>query len=139
MTDPELIEKKLAALKTYLHELRTLCRVERLRDDVRERRFIEHTLLQAIQSAIDVASHVVSDERLGEPSTQKELFETLGRRGVLEVGLSERLAGMVGFRNILVHNYVRLDLDALENVLANRLGDLDDFVAAIFRRLPERM
>ncbi len=138
MTDPELVAKKLAELKTYLSELRTLGRTDRIRDDIRERRFIEHTLLQAIQTAIDVASHVVSDERLGEPSTQKELFEALGRGGVLEPGLSERLGKMAGFRNILVHNYVRLDLDALENVLVNRLVDLDDFVAAIRRRLPDQ-
>ena len=67
MTDPELVAKKLSRLETYLVELRRLGRPDRIRDDIRERRFIEHTLQQAIQTAIDVASHIVSDERLGEP------------------------------------------------------------------------
>jgi uncharacterized protein YutE (UPF0331/DUF86 family) len=34
---------------------------------VRERRFVEHTIQIAIQAALDVASHIISDERLGEP------------------------------------------------------------------------
>jgi uncharacterized protein YutE (UPF0331/DUF86 family) len=46
--------------------LRTLARPERIAEDVREQRFVEHTLQLAIQAALDVASHVVSDERCPE-------------------------------------------------------------------------
>jgi uncharacterized protein YutE (UPF0331/DUF86 family) len=42
---------------------------------------------------------------------------------------------MVGFRNVLVHGYDRLNLEIVEDVLKNRLGDLDAFVAAIRARL----
>src|SRR4051812_12224986 len=45
--------------------------------DARERRFVEHTLQIAIQAMRDVASHIVSDERLGEPRTNQELLELL--------------------------------------------------------------
>jgi len=48
---------------------------------VRERRFIGHTLQLAIQAALDLASHIVSDERLGEPATNRELFSLLARAG----------------------------------------------------------
>ncbi len=41
--------------------------------DLREQRFVEHTLQIAIQAALDVASHIVSDRRLGEPRTNREL------------------------------------------------------------------
>lgn len=47
----------------------------------------EHTLQIAIQVALDVASHSVSDERLGEPRTNRELFPLLGRCGILSMGL----------------------------------------------------
>ena len=42
--------------------------------DVREARFVLHTLQIAIQAALDVASHIVSDERLEEPETNRELW-----------------------------------------------------------------
>ena len=46
-----------------------------IKDDIREERFVSHTLQLAIQASLDAASHIVSDERLGEPRTNRELFE----------------------------------------------------------------
>jgi uncharacterized protein YutE (UPF0331/DUF86 family) len=43
---------------------------------------------------------------------------------------------MVGFRNVLVHGYDTVNLDIVEDVLRNRLGDLRVFAAIIRRRLP---
>ena len=73
MTDPDLIAKKLAFIETCVRELGVLGRPDLIGTDVKERRFVEHTLQIAIQAVIDVASHIVSDERLGEPRTNREL------------------------------------------------------------------
>ncbi len=80
MTDPELIAKKLAFIKTCVRELRELARPERIEDEVRKERFVAYTLQTAILAALDVASHVVSELRLGEPQTNRELFDGCGRR-----------------------------------------------------------
>ncbi len=74
MTDPALVAKKLALIESCLSDLRRLARPDTLMSDVREQRFVEHTLQIAIQAALDVASHIVSDRRLGEPRTNRELF-----------------------------------------------------------------
>jgi uncharacterized protein YutE (UPF0331/DUF86 family) len=71
MTDPELVAKKLAFIETSVRELRTLARPERIADNLREERFVEHTLQLAIQAALDIGSHVVSDDRLGEPKHRR--------------------------------------------------------------------
>jgi uncharacterized protein YutE (UPF0331/DUF86 family) len=136
VTDPELVAKKLAAIETCVEQLRTLARPEALRSDVREQRFVEHTLQVAIQAALDVASHVVSDERLGEPQTNRELFELLGRAGWLDAALARVLRDMAGFRNVIVHGYQDVDLGVVEDVVQNHLGALLAFVAAIRRRQP---
>ncbi len=136
MTDPELIAKKLGEIETCVQELRTLARPDAIRQDIRERRFVEHTLQLAIQAALDIASHIVSDERLGEPRTNRELFDLLERGGWVAPGLAQTLRNMVGFRNVLVHGYDAVDLAVVEDVLRNRLGDLLDFVSVIRRRLP---
>jgi hypothetical protein len=91
MTDPELVAKKLAFIETCVREMRTLARPERIADDLREERFVEHTLQLAIQAALDVGSHVVSDERLGEPETSRDVFRLLGRAGVIPAELTGRL------------------------------------------------
>jgi uncharacterized protein YutE (UPF0331/DUF86 family) len=136
VTDLELIAKKLAFIETCLRELRSLARPELVTTDVRERRFVEHTLQIAIQAALDVASHVVSDERLGEPLTNRELFELLARAGWLSSAQAEPLRRMVGFRNVLVHGYTAVDPAILRDVVEHRLGDLEAFVLAMRARMP---
>jgi uncharacterized protein YutE (UPF0331/DUF86 family) len=83
VTDVELIAKKLAFIETCVRELESLARPELIATDVRERRFVEHTLQIAIRAALDVASHVVSDERLGEPRTNRAMFDLLAAAGWL--------------------------------------------------------
>ncbi len=136
MTDPELIAKKLGQIETCVHELRTLAQPGRIRQDIREQRFVEHTLQLAIQAALDVASHIVSDERLGEPRTNRELFDLLERGKWIAPALAATLRNMVGFRNVLVHGYDTVDLAVVEDVLRDRLGDLLAFVGVIRGRLP---
>jgi uncharacterized protein YutE (UPF0331/DUF86 family) len=105
VTDRELVEKRLARIVTSVLELRRLARLEAIRSDVREERFVEHTLQIAIQAALDVASHIVSDELLGEPESNRELFGILARTGWIDRAAAERLERMAGFRNVLVHGY----------------------------------
>lgn len=136
MTDPELIAKKLGQIETCVRELRTLAQPSRVRQDIREQRFVEHTLQLAIQAALDVASHIVSDERLGEPRANRELFDLLERGGWVAPELAGTLRNMVGFRNVLVHGYDTVDLAVVEDVVQNRLGDLLEFVRVIRGRLP---
>ena len=135
MTDPALVAKKLALVETCLSELRRLARPEALSVDIRERRFVEHTLQIAIQAALDVASHIVSDRRLGEPRTNRELFDLLQQDGWLNEELASTLRNMAGFRNVLVHGYDDVDLEVVTDILSHHLGDLDAFVAAVRRRL----
>jgi uncharacterized protein YutE (UPF0331/DUF86 family) len=131
MTDPELVAKRLALIETCVQQLRSLGRPEAMRADIREERFVEHTLQIAIQAALDVASHIVSDERLGEPETNRELFDLLVRAGRLPPALAPTLRNMAGFRNVVVHGYQDVDLGVVEDVVRNHLDDLLAFVSEI--------
>ena len=135
MTDAALVAKKLALIETCLSDLHRLARPDVLTSDVREQRFVEHTLQIAIQAALDVASHIVSDRRLGEPRTNRELFDLLERDGWLDAPLTGTLRNMVGFRNILVHGYDDVDLAIVADVLTNHLNDLEAFIAAVRQRI----
>lgn len=135
MTDADLLAKKLAFIETCVRELRDLARLDAISQDVREERFVTHTLQIAIQAALDVASHIVSEERLGEPETNRGLFDLLARNGWLTVDQAHTMRRISGFRNIVVHGYERVDLNILRDIVAFRLEDLIDFVDTVRARL----
>lgn len=135
MVDRDLLLKRLAFIETCVSELRTLARLDLLEQDVREERFVVHTLQLAVQAALDAASHIVSDERLGEPETNRQLFDLLHRAGWLPEPLTAALRDMAGFRNLVVHGYETVDLRVVADIVTNRLDDLLAFVAAVRARL----
>ena len=135
MTDPELVAKRLAIIETSVRELRELARPAAIPTDVREARFVEHTLQIAIQAVLDTASHIVSDERLGEPRTNRELFDLLERAGWIPPALAGALRDMSGFRNVLVHGYDTVDLEIVRDVVEHHLGELLQFADTVRKRI----
>lgn len=135
MTDQDLIEKKLTFIETCLHELRTMAKPSAIETDLKERRFIEHTLQICLQAVQDVASHIVSDEKLGEPATNLELFTLLARASWIREEQARSLRAAIGFRNVVVHGYAAVDAGILKDVVENHLGDIVAFVAAVRARL----
>jgi uncharacterized protein YutE (UPF0331/DUF86 family) len=131
MVDADLVLKKLAFIETCVEDLRRLARPALIETDLREERFVVHTLQLAIQAALDAASHVVSARRLGEPQSNRELFDALVRAGWLPGAQAPALRNLAGFRNIVVHGYERVDLRIVRDVLDHRLGDLLAFVDAL--------
>jgi uncharacterized protein YutE (UPF0331/DUF86 family) len=135
VTDADLIQKKLAFIETCLRELRSLANAERIAVDVKERRFVEHTLQICIQAVQDIASHIVSDQRLGEPTENAAIFKLLSQAGWLSDETALLLRAAVGFRNVLVHGYTAVDPAIVRDVLETRLGDIEKFIAEITARL----
>ncbi len=135
MTDPDLIFKKLAFIETCVADLRRLARTELLREDIKEERFVVHTLQLAIQATLDVASHIVSSDRLGEPATNRAVFDALARAKWISAEQITTLYNMSGFRNLVVHAYQAVDLEIVEDILDNKLDDLLSFCVAVRQRL----
>ena len=135
MTNRDLLEKKLAFIETCVRELRELAKPEMIAKDIREERFIAHTLQIAIQAARDIASHIISDLRLGEPSTNRDLFELLRKNSWLDQQLAETMSAAIGFRNIIVHGYEIVDLEVMKNIVETNLDDLLSFVDNIRQKL----
>jgi len=131
MTDADLVRKKLAFTLRCVHELQTEANMERIDTDVREERFVVHSLQLAIQAALDVAFHIISDEGLGEPRSNRDAFALLSRRGILTPELAARLEQMAGFRNLVVHGYEAVDLRIVHDVVEHRLDDLRAYALAI--------
>ncbi len=135
MTDQDLVQKKLVRIQQCVDELRRLCKPTEIESNVLMERFAEHTLQIAIQTALDVAAHIVSDEGLGEPKTNRDLFILLANHGWISSSMSQTLRDMVGFRNIIVHGYEIVDPRIVRMIVETRLDDLLTFVSEIHKRM----
>ena len=83
-------------------------------------------LQRACESSIDAAMHLVRVHRLGVPQETREAFELLQQAQSIDPGLAGRLKKMMDFRNVAVHDYQRLNLDIVRQIVAQHL---DDFLA----------
>jgi uncharacterized protein YutE (UPF0331/DUF86 family) len=90
-------------------------------------------LQRACQAAIDLAMHLVRKHGLAAPQESRDAFRNLVEGGRLETGLGGRLERMVGFRNVAIHDYQRLDLEILKAILRDRLVDLETFARSALR------
>jgi uncharacterized protein YutE (UPF0331/DUF86 family) len=82
---------------------------------------------RACEAAIDLAMHIIRKEKLGIPQDCREAFTLLQTAGLLEPALAERLIAMVGFRNVAVHDYKKLNLEIVKKIIADYLEDLPVF------------
>jgi uncharacterized protein YutE (UPF0331/DUF86 family) len=105
------------------------------RADLMRQESVLLNLQRASEAAIDLAMHLVRTERLGVPKESRGAFDLLEQAGVLSGALASPLRAMVGFRNVAVHEYRRLDLEVVESIMERHLDDLLDFAAVALRRL----
>jgi len=79
---------------------------------------------RACQAAIDLAMHVVAVEHLGMPQSQADAFRLLRVADRIDPSLADRMIGMCGFRNVLIHQYQELETDRLHDVATQQWKDL---------------
>jgi uncharacterized protein YutE (UPF0331/DUF86 family) len=142
MIDRATICRRLHALEAYTAELEqlgaTLSRAEF--DSALGRQWmVEHGLQLAIECILDIGNHLVAAERLGTPQSYREVIELLGQTGILPQEFVSRVRGMPGFRNILVHDYLRVDTSVVWGMLQDGPTHFREFlrhIAAHVRALP---
>jgi uncharacterized protein YutE (UPF0331/DUF86 family) len=132
VVDRDLILRKLADLDQYLLQLGEYrdIRVEQYRGDWKSQRIIERTLQLAIETCLDVASHIIADRGLRVPATYAEAFDVLREATLIDEKLREAMVGMAKFRNVIVHEYARIDPEIVVRILRDHLGDLEHFKTA---------
>ena len=90
---------------------------------------------RACQAAQDVANYVIKQKQLGIPQNARESFSLLGDNGLVSQTLTTSMMKMVGFRNIAVHEYQKLNTDILKAVIENHIAEINLFAEEIIRNL----
>lgn len=109
--DIKLLQKKtsqakraLVRVKTYLSPTEKKFVEDYLSQDVTYRNFVI-----AVQNCVDMGSHIISEEGWPNPGTMKEIFQTLDGQNIISSSLAKNLIKTVTVRNIIVHDYAKLD------------------------------
>ncbi len=90
-------------------------------------------LQRTCETAIDLAMYVVSHRKLGVPQDSRDAFVLLQTAGILPAELADRMQRMVGFRNVAVHEYTRLNLDIVLTIITTLLNDFRIYSATIVK------
>ena len=106
-------------------------------EDLMKQDAIAVNLQRAAEQVLDLANHVIKQKKLGLPKESRESFDILSRDGVIPGELAEKLKGMVGLRNVLVHQYEELDLKIMVDVIEHHLGDLVDFTDYVLKYMKD--
>jgi len=88
---------------------------------------------RACEAVIDLGIHVIAERGLGIPQTSRDTFEILQNNKIISPEMSERLKAMIGFRNIAIHNYQRLNLKIIQAIIEKDLKDLLYFTDVILK------
>jgi len=132
------LEKEIMLERLYQLE-RNIVELEKFRqkytandivNDIQIQWALRYGLFESIQIVIDVSCHLTSKYNLGNPKTYSECIELLAKENYLSKDILGNLLGMVGLRNILIHEYVSVDLEKLYSLL-NLINDFKIFAENI--------
>lgn len=118
------LEENLAILKEIEQEMQ-----EGIIDKKQEWQ-IRYGFFESIHIVIDIACKLTSKYNFAKPKSYKECIEALVKAKIIDAKLGDDLVKMVGFRNILIHDYEEIEKDALISYL-QRVEDFKKFIQAV--------
>lgn len=123
----DVILNKKESIERCLRQIRRYYRLPsdvEFAEDHLKQDAIAINMQRACEQSIDVANHLVKTLKLGLPKDSRDSFQLLADHKIVPRELAANLIKMIGFRNILVHEYQQLDLDLMVDVIENHLDDL---------------
>ncbi len=127
MIRPEILQKRLEKLDEYVHILRGMQKYSREEFIANPERYgsAERFLQLAIEALTDVGNHIIAGLQLGTVDWYSDVPRRLREAGYIDEGAEQLWIRMIGFRNILVHEYLGIDRDIVYQVLQEHVADIE--------------
>ncbi|MFO8020462.1 MAG: DUF86 domain-containing protein [Promethearchaeia archaeon] len=122
----DIIERNLK----FLNEFKSLTDKE-FTKSYKDVQAAKYSLLEIIESCIDIAAHLISVSNLERPKTYAEMFKLLGENEIINLSLSQNLSNMARFRNLLVHSYGKIDNSKVLKYIKNDLDKITEYIKNI--------
>ena len=136
MVDPRVITKRVEQIEKHLDRIRPFASLSYeafLKDSVAQD-VVEYNLFQIVNHLIDIFQHTVVDEDYGFPETAYEAAHILFEKGILSKEDVEVFKRMVGFRNVVGHDYVNMDKEIVHHILTHGEKDVRSLLTRIVSR-----
>ena len=135
--DREVVEQKLESLRRCLLRIETKCPSDAatLAADIDLQDIVSLNLSRAVQISVDIGAHLIAGMEVSPPDSMGQTFDLLAQEGVLSNELASSLKKAVGFRNIAVHNYERINWDIVHSIVKYYLADFSEFAKIVAMRL----
>ncbi|MBI5407068.1 MAG: DUF86 domain-containing protein [Nitrospirae bacterium] len=133
MTNLSVIENKISSIRKYLKILERYPEYSRkeIEENIDIRGAVERYLYLAAQAAIDLAEAVIAYRDLRKPATMSEAFYILNEEDIISGECADKMVRMVGFRNVIAHDYEKVNYDIVYDILHHRLKDIEEFIEKI--------
>ena len=137
MVDKDIMMAKAGSVRKHLNRIEMKCRVDlqAFLGDIDRQESILFNLQMAIQNCIEIASHIISEEGFGVAGSTNEMFYLLEENGCLDRDITEKMVKAVGFRNLIVHEYARLELEQVFEIAQKDIKNIFDYLRSIFMKL----
>jgi uncharacterized protein YutE (UPF0331/DUF86 family) len=137
MVDKDLVMAKAGLARKHLHrvEMKSGVDLPCFIGDIDRQESVLFNLQMAIQDCIDIAAHLISEEGMGMPGSANEMLYLLEENGYIDSEIAEKMAKAVGFRNLIVHEYAKMDLEQVLQIGKKDTRDIYDYLQSILRKL----
>ena len=137
MVDSDLILAKAGSVRNHLKRISEKINVDSgsFIKDIDRQESILFNIQMAVQNCIDIAAHIISEEGFGVPGSTTEMLYVLKENGYLNSDLTRKMVKAVGFRNLIVHEYARIELDRVYEIAQNDIKDLNNYLKSIITKL----
>jgi uncharacterized protein YutE (UPF0331/DUF86 family) len=130
----DVILNKISVIERCMNRVKVVYEnnPENLKDYTKQDSIILN-IQRACEASIDLAMHIVAEQKLGLPQTSRDAFDMLHGALIIDENTVKRLKAMVGFRNIAVHDYQTVNIDILQQIVTNHLEDFTDYTKQILK------
>lgn len=130
----ERIKEKIDEIGQFLEELENSLPedFEEYKTDYKLRAIGERYFEKIIEGVVDLAFYIIKEKNLKQPEEDKQAFEILSKEKIISESLADKLKDAKGMRNILAHEYGRIDNELVFHSLVEELiPDVQEFIKAL--------
>jgi uncharacterized protein YutE (UPF0331/DUF86 family) len=137
MSSLSVIETKISSIQKYLNLLeryKNLSQSE-IEQNPDLKGAVERYLYLAVQATLDLGEAIIAFREFRRPGTYTDIFYILHEEKLITADLSEKLVNMTKFRNVIAHDYEKVDFKIVYDALKNRLTDIEEFITSVREEL----
>lgn len=133
MIDVRIVYRRLEKIKANMGLLAEAAQISYIEfaGDAMRYYATERALHVSIQAVIDICTYLIKDAQIKMPEEYRDLPAIMVKMGVIPTDMESRLANMISMRNILVHEYLEIDLSIVHSSLRDDLADFDLFARLV--------